>query len=162
MVVSHHAVARNWTQDLWKSSLLLTAEHLSSPVGFFVCLFVCFFLFCCCWDKVSFCNPGYPGMQRSACLCLLNAEIKDGRVPTHPAKRFYLCAYVCAFPCEYEHVWGGQRTILHVIPCLPAVWDGLVLVVYQCYGTGIRDAFFIIEPGSTWIGTEFVWQRLDP
>ena len=48
--------------------------------GVFVCLFgwlVGFlFLFFCFFEAVSLCSPGWPGTQKSACLCLPNDGIK--------------------------------------------------------------------------------------
>jgi len=46
------------------------------------CLFACLFLTWLSWN--SLCRPGWPQTQRSACLCLLNAEIK-GMCYHHPA-----------------------------------------------------------------------------
>jgi hypothetical protein len=40
MVVSHHMVAGNWTQDLWKHSQgVQPLSHLSSPILIFKVLF---------------------------------------------------------------------------------------------------------------------------
>ena len=45
MVVSHHVVAGNWTQDLWKNTVLLTAEPSLQPQGFILKkYFTCQFL----------------------------------------------------------------------------------------------------------------------
>jgi hypothetical protein len=42
MIVSHHVVASNWIQDLWKKSVLLTAEPSLQPGA---CLYYFCFLF---------------------------------------------------------------------------------------------------------------------
>ena len=54
---------------------LTSGPHLSCPhYSFFVCLFVFVFQ-----NKVSLYSPGWPGTQRSTCLCLPSAWIKGVR-----------------------------------------------------------------------------------
>jgi hypothetical protein len=87
VVVSHHVVAGIWTQDLWKSSQCsYTLNHLTSPKKD-TFLFVCFALFfktgflslCSPGCPRTLCRPGWPGTQKSACLCLPSAGIKGMR-----------------------------------------------------------------------------------
>lgn len=67
---SCHSVAVAW----W----LFFQQTLSGQEGGSLCCFVCLIF----WDSVSLCNPGCPavgqvGSQRSTCLCLPGAGIKD-------------------------------------------------------------------------------------
>jgi hypothetical protein len=64
------------------------------PFFLFLFLFLYFFLVLILQHRVSLCNPGYPRTyyvdqtllltQRSACLCLPDAGIKDLNAPPHP------------------------------------------------------------------------------
>ena len=57
-VVSHHVVAVDWTQDLWKSSLLLMANHLTSPCFLdFLNYALCVWMIWLCVCMYTMCVP---------------------------------------------------------------------------------------------------------
>lgn len=49
--------------------------------GLLVCLFV--------FESVSLCSPGWPGIQRSSCICLPSTEIKGMHYHTSENTLFY-------------------------------------------------------------------------
>jgi len=126
--MSHHVVAGDWTQDLWKSSIILNHWAILQPGSFvfvfilvffvffvFVFVFFCFcFLFVCLffWDRVSLYSPGCPGTHSvdQAGLELRNSPASASRVlglkvcattPGSPAS-FVLLYFVmfCCYPLK--------------------------------------------------------------
>jgi hypothetical protein len=76
--------------------------------------YIFFFRF---WDMDTLCSPGCPGTQyvvsfgplRSACLCLLSAEIKDGMPPWLVKMYLYIGMFMLVYTytsiCSYTHYW---------------------------------------------------------
>jgi hypothetical protein len=102
-------------------------------------LFSFFLLFCFFQDRVSvwltwnlLCRPGWHWIQRSACLCLLNAVIKGGHHHTQLIIRFLKDLFLCLIMCMHvfcegilnrsTRAQGGQKRELDPV----VVWIGLV------------------------------------
>jgi hypothetical protein len=69
-------------------------EQISHLVGWLVLVF---------WDRVSLCSPGWPGTQKSTCLCLPSAGIKGVHhclVWHHCSLKFYIREWhYCKLQC---------------------------------------------------------------
>ena len=85
-----------------KSYLMMLVEDF-----LLVCLFVLFFetaFLCIALAVLELCRPGWPRTQKSACLCLRSAGIKDVR---HRAWLLFVCFYIYFEPGFYYVAQAG-------------------------------------------------------